>query len=68
MSLFQAREWWGFRPDSEDECTPAGMVLGNVDNDLTGSSEFARIQGVQAAPCQRSRAVMCMRFRRACRA
>ena len=32
MSLFQAREWWAYRPDTDDEVTPGGLAVGNVDN------------------------------------
>ena len=37
MSLFQAREYWTFTPDLDEECDNGCLVVGNVDNSLDGS-------------------------------
>ncbi|KAG7380834.1 hypothetical protein PHYPSEUDO_006727 [Phytophthora pseudosyringae] len=36
MSLFQVREWWAAKGESDEEYTPGALVVGNVDNDASG--------------------------------
>ena len=37
MSLFQAREWWAARPDSEEEFDGRAFCIGNIDNSQDGA-------------------------------
>lgn len=32
MSLFQCREWWSFRPDTQEECDVGCLCVANIDN------------------------------------
>lgn len=43
MSLFQAREWWSVGSESEDEFSPGGLAVGNVDNDSSGLGECSDV-------------------------
>jgi Bardet-Biedl syndrome 9 protein len=36
MSLFQARDWWSYRPDGDEECGEGCMIVANIDNDPRG--------------------------------
>lgn len=41
MSLFQSREWWSYRPDSDEEYDVGGLAVGNLDNDPSQSRTAA---------------------------
>lgn len=40
MSLFQAREWWGSRPDGQEETGQGNLVVCNIDNASNNSDKI----------------------------
>jgi hypothetical protein len=42
MSLFQAREWWSTKVDSDEVFEGAAFAVGNIDNEPGGQGECVK--------------------------